>query len=150
MIIIKEQRKMKTKLFLLLTILLFGMNFKTLSQDVKMNSSTDSLCILWTSADPDVALKMVFMYATNSKLKQWWGDVELIVWGPSAKLAADNPEIQSEIKKMIEKGVRFEVCKACSDQYGVSDKLSSLGISVKYMGQPFTKILKSGKKLITF
>ncbi|MFZ5647696.1 MAG: DsrE family protein [Bacillota bacterium] len=41
-------------------------------------------------------------------------------------------------------------CKACTDSYGVSEKLEELGIEVKYMGQPLTKLLKEGYRIITF
>lgn len=41
--------------------------------------SEDTLNIIWSSADKEVALKMVFMYAHNSKLRNWWQAVRLIV-----------------------------------------------------------------------
>jgi hypothetical protein len=44
---------------------------------------------------------------------------------------------------MKEAGVALFACKACADIYGVSDKLSSLGIDVKYMGVPLTQYLKN-------
>jgi len=39
-------------------------------------------------------------------------------------------------------GVILLACKACSDSYGVSEGLEELGVEVKYMGEPFTQILK--------
>ena len=52
---------------------------------------------------------------------------------------------------MKEAGVELFACKACADNYGVSDKLAGLGIDVKYMGMPLTEILKkSDWKTITF
>ena len=39
---------------------------------MEVNSEKPSeLVVLWTSGDRDVALKMVFMYTLNSKLKGW-------------------------------------------------------------------------------
>jgi len=49
-----------------------------------------------------------------------------------------------------EAGVELMACKACSDNYGVSDSLEALGIEVKYMGEPLTTILKGNDKIITF
>ncbi len=121
-----------------------------MAQTEKRIAEPDTLCILWTSADADVALKMVFMYANASIQNKWWNEVELIVWGPSAKLTAENKEIQETLTKLMKAGVKMKACKACADSYGVSDKLSALGIEVKYMGQPLTGILKSDKKLLTF
>ena len=45
-----------------------------------MNADKKSLVVLWTSGDREVALKMVFMYTLNAKLKGWWEEVILIVW----------------------------------------------------------------------
>ncbi|NHB70363.1 DsrE family protein [Bacteroidales bacterium M08MB] len=125
-------------------------NSSTAYQTTPPNAQSDTLVILWTSGDPDVALKMVFMYAGTSARVKWWGHVRLIIWGPSSKLTAENPEIQQGIAKMQENGVVIDACKACADDYGVSDKLSSLGIDVKYMGKPLTEYLKSGKTVLTF
>ncbi len=114
-----------------------------------MQNKTDKLVILWTSSDRETALKMVFMYAFNSKLRGWWDNVSLIVWGPSSKLLAEDTELQQYIKKMKEYGVELEACKACSDSYNVSDELAALGIDVKYMGEPLTQLLKEGCRVIT-
>lgn len=111
---------------------------------------SDRLAVLWTSADREVALKMVFMYTLNSKLRGWWEDVTLIVWGPSSKLLSEDSELQDYVKKAQEAGVIFQACKACSDMYGVTEKLEELGIEVIYMGVPLTEYLKNGWKVITF
>lgn len=114
------------------------------------SNTNDSLVILWTTRDPEVAKNMVFMYAKNSKLKGWWKEVRLVVWGPSAGAMATNLELQTELKEMMECGVEVLACKACSDRYGVSNILEDLGISVIYMGQPLTHYLKSGLHVISF
>ena len=65
------------------------------------------------------------------------------MWGASSKLLAEDQELQDYLLKMKEAGVALFACKACADIYGVSDKLSSLGIDVKYMGVPLTQYLKN-------
>jgi hypothetical protein len=107
-----------------------------------------SLVVLWTSGDRDVALNMVFMYTFNAKRRNWWDDVRLVVWGPSSKLLAEDPELQAEITKMREAGVILEACKACADRYGVSNDLAQLGIDVRYMGVPLTEYLKEGRNVL--
>jgi hypothetical protein len=114
-----------------------------------MAAKEDSLIVLWTSGDPEVALKMVFMYTLNCKLQGWWNEVTLIVWGPSAKTLSENPQLQRVIQKMKDAGVILEACKACADLYHVSPKLKELGIDVKYMGQPLTDYLKSDKVVLS-
>ena len=80
-----------------------------------MSSEKKSLVVLWTSGDREVALKMVFMYTLNAKLKDWWQEVILIVWGPSAKLLSQDQELQGKIEQMKAAGVVMEACKACAD-----------------------------------
>ncbi len=142
---------MKILYYAILSILLSGMiTGNAMAQSEKNDKQTDTLYILWTSGDPDVAIKMVLMYANAAKMNSWFSEVELIVWGPSSKLTAENKEIQETLTSIMNAGVKVEACKACADLYGVSNKLVNLGINVRYMGEPLTEILKSGKKLITF
>ncbi len=108
------------------------------------------LGVLWTSGDREVALKMVFMYTLNAKKQAWFDEVQFIVWGPSSKLLSVDQELQMEVAKMKEAGVELVACKACSDSYGVSDKLEELGVEVKYMGRPLTDMLKGDWAVVTF
>jgi hypothetical protein len=115
-------------------------------QQPRANTKPDELVVVWTSGDREVALKMVFMYAFNCKRFRWgWKDVTLVVWGPSAKLLAEDKELQEHIVDMREKGVNLLACKKCSDMYRVSADLKRLGIEVKYMGKPLTDYLRDDK-----
>ena len=109
----------------------------------------NSLVMLWTSADREVALKMVFMYTINSKLRNWWDEVTLVVWGPSTKLLSVDIELQDYVRRLMKSGVDVIACKACTDEYEVTATLEQLGIDVKYMGEPLTQYLKEGKKVLS-
>ncbi len=111
---------------------------------------SESMAVIWSSGDREVAKKMVFMYTKNSKLKGWWGRVRLVVWGPSAQLLTTDLELQEELEDLKAAGVELQACKACADLYGVTDKLKSLGIEVIYMGVPLTQMLKTGWTCLTF
>jgi len=108
------------------------------------------LVVVWTSGDKEVAMKMVYMYTTNAKRREWWKDVTFIVWGPSAKLASEDKEIQEGLKTMKELGIVLEACKACSDMSGVGEDLTGLGVDVKWMGVPLTDYIKGNYKVLTF
>ncbi len=110
----------------------------------------ESIFVIWSSADPEVAHNIAFMYAHNALLKEWWGRVRLIIWGPSAKLVTKDPDIQAKIKTMMDDGVEVLACRACADNYGVSDELEAMGINVLYVGTPVTAMLKEGWKQLTF
>src|ERR1035437_7120927 len=102
----------------------------------------EKLNILWTTDNKDTIFNMLSMYATNSIKNNWWDEVNIIIWGASAKLVGNDTQVQTEVMEMIAKGVKIEACKACSDSFGVSEKLMQLGVTVRYMGQPLTNYLK--------
>lgn len=112
----------------------------------------EKLVVVWTSGDRDVAMKMVFMYAYNATTARfgWWQDITLVVWGPSAKLLAEDEELQAYVGKMREAGITLEACKACADMYGASESLAGLGVDVKYMGDVLTGYIKEGRHVLTF
>ena len=109
------------------------------------------LAVIWTSADREVALDMVFMYTHNSKLREWWHEVRLIVWGPSGKLLLADAEIQQKIAQMSQDGVELWACKACADRYGISAQLEQRAIEVFHVGEAVTGMLQSDEwKVLTF
>ena len=119
------------------------------SNNSAMLTEDEKLVILWTSGDRDVALKMVFMYTYNAKKNDWWKDITLVVWGPSAKLLSEDTELQEYMQRIMEAGVEVRACKGCADQYGVSEKLEALGITVLYIGKEFTDYIQQGRNVLT-
>ncbi len=115
-----------------------------------MQDNNNSVHILWTSGDKELALNMVLMYAYNAMANGWWDTVHLIVWGPSQKLIVEDPEIYARIHDLKGIGVKVDACKGCSDIYGISGDLERAGCEVIYVGKLLTELLKAGKKVLTF
>ncbi|TRX61093.1 DsrE family protein [Carboxylicivirga sp. M1479] len=109
----------------------------------------DKINILWTTTNRDTISKMISMYSVNAVKNGWWDEVNVIIWGASAQLLGENAAVQAEVKEMIAGGVHVEACQACADQFGVSDKIKSLGVDVRYMGEPLTAYLKNNEKVLT-
>jgi hypothetical protein len=107
------------------------------------------LYVLWTNDNRITAEKMVFMYTINSRLRNWWDEVTLIIWGATAKLVSEDAQIQGLVAKALEAGVHVTACKACADELGVTIKLEELKIEVRYWGQPLTELLKNDERLLT-
>ncbi len=155
-------KRMKKCKILLLAFLIIGLNSVTLKainppknmneprSEMNEEKAADHLLVVWTSGDPEIAHKMVFMYAYNAQKNGWWNQVTLLIWGPSSKLTSEDAEIQEYLIKMQEKGVELLACKGCADSYGLSSILEDLGVGVKYTGTYLTDFIKSGKKVITF
>ena len=114
------------------------------------NNNSDKLAVLWTSGDPDVAHRMVFMYTHTAKRAGWFNEVTLIVWGPSQRLLLDDKSLQEKLKAMQSDGVTVEACIACAMSYGIVEDLKKIGITVRGMGEPLSSYLKSGWKVLTF
>ncbi len=103
----------------------------------------DKLVILWTSDDANLAERMVFPYVHTAGEAQWFDDVTLIVWGPSAKLLAENVVIQEKLKEIADAGVTIEACIVCANEYGVNETLEDLNFLIlKPMGKPLTDYIK--------
>lgn len=142
---------MKTKILLTLLTALFIFNTsKTMAQSENIENTPDKLVVLWTSDDPYVAERVAFMYTHAAKTSGWFNEVTLIIWGPSAKLVAENLKIREKLSTMKNDGVVIEVCIVCANMYGIADDLKKLGYDVKAMGKPLTGYLKSGAKVLTF
>jgi len=107
------------------------------------------LGLIWVTADREAALNMIFMYGHNSKKFVWWDKVRLIVWGPSAKLLSEDQELQTKVQQMAADGVQVWACKACADQYGVSETLEKIGIRVTYVGEALSKMQQSNWKVLS-
>ena len=109
----------------------------------------NKLNILWTTDNKDTVFNMLSMYAINSLSRKWWEQVNVIIWGAAAKLAGNDTQVQTEILEMLHQGVTIEACKDCWDRFEGTERLTRLGVSVRYMGEPLTQYLKNNEKLIT-
>jgi hypothetical protein len=142
---------MKQKnLIILITGILLSLSPMIKAQTANTETTPDKLVVVWTSDDPMVAERVALMYTHAAKTAGWFKEVTLIVWGPSARLTAENLKIQEKLKAMQKDGVVIEACIACANAYGVAEDLKKLGYDVKGMGKPLTDYLKSGAKVLTF
>lgn len=116
-----------------------------------MNKPLHKLLIVWSSGEIEVAKKLVFLYASVMLERKYWDEATIIVWGPSAELLANNADLQEQFKKVQDTGVKFFACVVCADDYGVSDKLRELGITLIHTGEMLTEALQGDDtKVITF
>ena len=149
---------MKNSIFFVVIILLISIASFTSSasnnqtqtgQEKNQISEKNKLVVVWTSSDREVALKIVMMYNKNAKKNAWLDDITLLVWGPSGKLLSEDEELQKYVGNLKEAGVHLLACKGCADQYGITDKLTELGITVRYTGTDLTDFIKE-RHVITF
>lgn len=109
----------------------------------------ENLHILWTNGDPITSDLMVLMYTRNAKLRNWWKEITLVIWGAPAKLVAEDQWIQEKVKLIQEAGVHVTACSSCAGQLGVIEILEDLGIEVIPWGEKLTELIKNNESLIT-
>jgi hypothetical protein len=138
------------KKFLLFLVIFISFSYSEAAAQGNSEAATDRLVVVWTSDDPYVAERVALMYTHAAKTAGWFKEVTLIIWGPSAKLTAENLEVQKKLKAMQNDGIEIKACIVCADAYGVTDKLKAMEFEVKGMGKPLTGYLKSDAKVLTF
>ena len=136
---------MRKHMFAWLVIIAFvccSLSVQAQEGEKQVETGPTKLAVLWTSGDPDVALKTCLMYSHAAKKYGWFEEVHLIVWGPSQRLLAADKSVQDKLAEMKKDGVIIEVCVACANSYGLVDHISGMGYEVKGMGAPLTNFLK--------
>ena len=145
-----NSKTMKLKVIAISVFLLAGLSGKIYGQQQHLAGPSDTLVVLWSSGDPDVAEKACLMYAGAAKKFNWFNEVILIVWGPSEKLLAENAGLKEKVTALQKSGVIVQACVACSNMYGVTDTLKVCKVDVKGMGVPLTKYLKRGYRVVSY
>lgn len=104
--------------------------------------------ILWTTDNKETSLHMVCLYAHNAILKGWMDEVEVLVWGASQRLIAEDAEVRAKVEAMIKDGVKVIACQKCAENIGVIESIQACGIGVLYTGGVLSQWIESGETLI--
>ncbi len=107
------------------------------------------LHIFWTSGDPVTSVDMVLMYARNSKLRGWWDDVTVVLWGAPQQLIFENEAVLAKLRIARKAGVEFSACVACALDLGVKEKLEAEGIEAVPWGLKLTQLIQEHKHILT-
>ena len=108
------------------------------------------------TANPEARVMIVI--ASGEREKAWTGllyarwavesgymdTARVFLWGPAAELVTRDLELQAMVEEIINLGQMIYVCKACSDKYGVSEKLEKIGCRVDYVGPVSTEFIRQG------
>jgi hypothetical protein len=105
--------------------------------------------ILWTTDNKETAMNMVCLYAHNALLKGWMDDVEVLVWGASQRLIAEDEEVRVKVEMMARDGVKIVACLKCADTMNVTSSLESCGVSVYYTGELLSDWINSGETIVS-
>jgi hypothetical protein len=141
---------MKSKMLFLSLLILVGITVRVNAQQPNVAEPSDTLVVVWSSGDPEVAEKACLMYADAAKRFKWFDEVILVVWGPSEKLLAENQALKDKVASMQKDGVIVQACIACANMYSVTNDLKVCKVDVIGMGRPLTKYLKRGYRVVSY
>jgi len=142
---------MKAKSLVILLLLTAAVTDRLAAQDnVAVAGPADTLVVLWSSGDPEVAEKACLMYTNYAKTRGWFKEVILLAWGPSERLMAENDMVKEKVAAMQKAGVIVQACVACANMYEVTDELKVCSVDVRGTGGLLTKYIKRGYKMIAF
>jgi len=111
---------------------------------------SNKLLIVWSSGEKEVAMKLILLYGSVILERKYWDQATIMLWGPSAKLLAQDEELQEKVRLVQKSGVKFNACVVCTDDYGVSKRLQEMDIELIHTGEILTQALQSDTKVITF
>ena len=92
------------------------------------------LLVVWKSNNDIDINNFIIPYAYNSKTREWFDDVEVLIWGASQEKVLQYSIIQQRVKNLINNEIKIYACKMCADKVGASELLESLGVNVMYTG----------------
>ena len=147
---------MKKKIFLCMIGLAIALAFPLTSfsdQGAEYSpTGSGNVVIIIQSADPEVIF-FGLLFADRAIKNQWMDNVKIVLWGPAEKtlagLSPDSEQIKliKSIQSTPGKHNRIWCCKACSDRYGVTDKMEKLGFEVFHVGDATSYLIKLGYRI---
>ena len=93
---------------------------------------------------------MVLDNTRDFKLRGFWDQVRLVMWGPSVTLFAKDEALQADLGELKGIGVEVQICKRSADGYDVTDRITSLKSDLVYMEDPFTEYQKEDWATVIF
>jgi len=105
--------------------------------------------ILWTTDNKETAMHMVCLYAHNALVKGWMDEVEVLVWGASQRLIAEDAEVRAKVEAMVKEGVKVVACLKCADTMSVTSSLESCGVNVYYTGELLSAWIHSSETVVS-
>lgn len=104
--------------------------------------------IQWTTSNKNTTLNMVLLYAHNAKLKGWWDEVNILIWGDSQNLVKEDVEVAQALKNAINDGVSVVACKHCAQVQKTEEALEECGVNLMYTGEYLSHWIQNDKKII--
>lgn len=90
-----------------------------------MGNNYKKLNIIWTFDNPG-SFRYIIIPLMTENLKQG-KKVQLTIWGPTAKLVAEQEKVQADLRRMMEQGVTVVACKESVELHKVREDVEAFG-----------------------
>lgn len=108
----------------------------------------NKVLVILSTAEKQKALTGI-LYTSNALKNKWLEEAKVCFFGPFESLLAEDEEVQKAVAQLAEYQAPV-ACKFVSDNSGVSDKLSQLGIQLEYVGQMVSDYINDGYVPLVF
>lgn len=92
------------------------------------------LVVVWKSNNDTDIDYFALPYAYNSKIKGWFDEVEILIWGASQEVVRHDENRRRVLKRLMDEGIKVYACKMCADKIGATEVMEEIGIEVIYTG----------------
>ena len=103
----------------------------------------ENLLIIISTDNIESVKKFPLLYSSVALERNYFKVLHVMFWGASIQLLKENKSIQNLVQDIAKTGVEFSSCIVCSDEYGATAILESIGVTCNHTGELMTKALKS-------
>ena len=104
---------------------------------------SNKLIVIISTAEVEKA-RTGMMYAVNALLHGWMEDVKIFIFGPAESLILEDIDLQERLQTYHDLGHESIACKYLSDEEGTSSKIEEIGVTVAYVGESISNLIKEG------
>ncbi len=109
------------------------------------------LFLIISAADPRILTDVALPYIRNAHKNHWMDQIRVILWGPSEKTVVSTLELKAQVMDLANLlGKDLIACKQCAEDYNITDRLEKLNVSLEYVGELITNMLKDDWKQLVF
>jgi len=84
------------------------------------------------------------LYAVNAVKNHWLDDVRLFVFGPAQRLLLEDAELQTLVAEFGSLSAPAVACRFFAERDEQVPRTRELGLTVEYVGEPISALLRRG------
>ena len=103
----------------------------------------NSLLIIISTPSLESIKKFPLLYSSVALERDYFKRLHVMFWGESIKVLHNSESLQKLVIEIAKTGVEFSACIVCSQEYGATERLESIGVTCNHTGELMSEALKS-------